>query len=199
MIGDGVDDFIAALENETRRQIIKRLLETESYALEISRIVGVSQQAIMKHFDILERANLVIPVGVVPSPSGAPRKVYRPTGFSTLVIDYSRSFFDMKRYPLENGEEVEGGSIDELLERLRDVNSRLDSLMKEREKLISLKDSIIRRAKRLIEEDFPDPFTREVLTTYISSMDAETAAQELGLPVEIVRSMVGQYLGKHSD
>lgn len=62
MIGDGVDDFIAALENETRRQIIKRLLETESYALEISRIVGVSQQAIMKHFDILERANLVIPV-----------------------------------------------------------------------------------------------------------------------------------------
>lgn len=194
-----MDDFIAALENETRRQIIKRLLETESYALEISRIVGVSQQAIMKHFDILERANLVIPVGVVPSPSGAPRKVYRPTGFSTLVIDYSRSFFDMKRYPLENGEEVEGGSIDELLERLRDVNSRLDSLMKEREKLISLKDSIIRRAKRLIEEDFPDPFTREVLTTYISSMDAETAAQELGLPVEIVRSMVGQYLGKHSD
>lgn len=80
------------------------------------------------------------------------------------------------------------------------MNSRLDSLMKEREKLISLKDSIIRRAKRLIEEDFPDPFTREVLTTYISSMDAETAAQELGgLPVEIVRSMVGQYLGKHSD
>jgi len=46
---DDIDLFISAIENSTRREIIRMLTQLErSYALELSKSIGLSQQAILK-------------------------------------------------------------------------------------------------------------------------------------------------------
>jgi Predicted transcriptional regulators len=46
--------ILMALENSTRREMLKTLANYDSYGLELSRMIGVSQQAINKQLDILE-------------------------------------------------------------------------------------------------------------------------------------------------
>ena len=78
MTDSNLDEFVSAILNNTRREILKCLTLDESYALQISRLVGISQQAVIKQLDLLERANLIESVGTFPSELGASRKIYRP-------------------------------------------------------------------------------------------------------------------------
>jgi predicted transcriptional regulator len=195
---DYIEYFIAALENETRREILRRLISDRSYALEISRNIGVSQQAINKHLAILEEAKLIISQGLLPSNSGAARKMYRPTGFSTLVVDYSRNFFDIRRYPLEFDMESEDikaqESVKSMVNRLREVDKSIGRIMAERESMLKEKDSLIYALKSVINRSSTDSTTRRILETYIETLDSDATAAKLSLPVEIVNFIVDRFL-----
>ncbi len=195
---DYIEYFIAALENETRRQILRSLISDRSYALEISRSIGVSQQAINKHLAVLEDAKLIISQGLLPSTSGAARKVYRPTGFSTLVVDYSKNFFDIKRYPLEFSESPEDttipGNVESMMKRLREVDQNISHLMDERERMLREKDSLIYNLKLMIGRIAPDSTSRRILETYLETLDPEATSTKLSLPVELVNLIVERFL-----
>ena len=83
-----------ALENNTRREMLKTLANDDSYALELSKLIGVSQQAINKQLDLLEKLGLISSAGMKISTIGPPRKVYKSSGFSTIIIDYSKNFMN---------------------------------------------------------------------------------------------------------
>jgi predicted transcriptional regulator len=57
---DTISDVFAALANETRRGIYERLLASTHglTATELSEVVAVSRQAIVKHLQVLARAGL---------------------------------------------------------------------------------------------------------------------------------------------
>lgn len=197
MIDDSVENFIAALENSTRREILKRLIFDESYALEISRWIGVSQQAINKQLELLERANLISSVGTVPSTSGAPRKIYRPTGFSTLVIDYSRNFFEVKRINVDYGkehEEIEPSNNKELFIDLSRINKSIDELMDKRTDLLKKKDAVIAGLHQRISELHSDNLTKNLLIDYLETRDVKKVSRKSGIPVEIVAGIINRFI-----
>ncbi len=200
MIDDDLEAFISAIENSTRREILRSLIIDQSYALQISRIIGVSQQAINKQLELLEKANLISSAGYEPSSLGARRKIYRPTGFSTLVADYSRNFITVKRYeiPLDpnSQEEQENPQVEspsELIKKIGDVDRQIDELMKDRNRLIATKDQLMGRINAYISTMVPDPTSRLVLIYYVDSMDPEYVSRKLNLPLNLVMQIVETY------
>ncbi len=198
MVKDDLDLFLTALENNTRREILKRLIHEESYALEISKWLGVSQQAINKQLELLERAQLISSSGLTPSNSGAPRKIYRPTNFSTIVIDYSRSFFEIKKYELDYKDEEmvqdSGKTVRELTEELRDVNERLDKMMRERADLLSRKDSITQSINSVVARENLDNLLSTVISNFLETLDEDQVAERLSVSRDVVRIIVSDFL-----
>jgi predicted transcriptional regulator len=198
MIDGDLDTLISALMNNTRREILRRLILEESYALEISRSVGISQQAINKQLDLLERANLISAVGMIPSSEGARRKVYRPTNFSTLVTDYSRNFIEVKRYEIrfENSDDssTENAEPSKLIHDLEKVNSDLEKLMKERVSLLKKKDGIIGALHNHISNLEAGSLEKNILWEYVDSADPEGTARKFNVTPSYVMGVVETYL-----
>ena len=198
MIDGDLDTLISALMNNTRREILRRLILEESYALEISRSVGLSQQAINKQLELLERANLISAVGMIPSSEGARRKVYRPTNFSTLVTDYSRNFIEVRRYEIkfENGDlsyslNNEPGK---LVNDLNKINSSLENLMNERIALLKKKDAIIGALHTYINNLEAGTLEKNILWEYVDSSDPEGTARKFNVSPSYVMGVVESYL-----
>ncbi|OWP54135.1 MAG: hypothetical protein B2I18_02205 [Cuniculiplasma sp. C_DKE] len=191
---DDIDTLLSIMENSTRRAILKKLLLEESYGLEISKSLGISQQAINKQLEVLERANLIFSMGVTPSSIGPPRKVYRPTGFSTLVIDYTPTFIQVSKFDLtekNEHENHEGISI----ERIRELNEKMDALMKERQGLVEEKNYIIQTLRKNVVERVKEGFIRQILMEYLETLNEDEVSRTTGIPVEIIRKIVDDFLG----
>ncbi|EQD78983.1 transcriptional regulator, ArsR family protein, partial [mine drainage metagenome] len=144
MQDDRIEALIDAIENSTRREILRELTSFSSYATELSRLVGVSQQAINKHLFLLEKANLI---HLVADSENGRKKIYIPSGFSSLIIDYSKNFFFVTKKDIyddaENTPDLDEGSS--LIDQLREVEGRIDSVTNERMKFLRLKDRIMER------------------------------------------------------
>ena len=83
----GFDDVLSILENKSRREILELLTKEPHYALQLSDLLQISQQAVVKHLSILEKAGFVS-VDKVPSEKGGPpRKVYKVTESWCLRLD----------------------------------------------------------------------------------------------------------------
>ena len=54
-----LDEMLRVLENPTRRRILERLSRESHYPLQLSKELGVSQQAVVKHLRTLQGAGLV--------------------------------------------------------------------------------------------------------------------------------------------
>ena len=53
------DEALNILENRARRQILKRLAKEPHYPLQLSDLLEISQQAVVKHLKALEKAGFV--------------------------------------------------------------------------------------------------------------------------------------------
>ncbi len=198
MIDEDILSLISAIENNTRREILRGLILDQSYALQISRWIGVSQQAINKQLDLLEKANLILSAGIIPSSSGAPRKIYKPTGFSTLVADYSRNFIEVKRYDIPEKEPGEGDETaiapKELMANLSKTENELNDMMERRLELIQKKDGLLGKLHYYINRISPDEMTRNILLDYCDYLDPEYVARRYNIPLTYVMQVVETYL-----
>ncbi|AAT43005.1 ArsR/SmtB family transcription factor [Picrophilus oshimae] len=182
-------DFLSIFSNKTRRDILKSLCDESSYALNISRQMRISSQAVNKQIDILESMGIISPVNM-QSRIGPARKVYEPGGFSTIIIDYSRSFMGIKRMELT---EIAGDkkTVDEMLSELKSVNNEINEMDKKRAALVSVKDSIIKSLKE--KSSMMGEFHRNIINTYIETMDAKVTASYYGLPEAMVRKLINEF------
>lgn len=192
MQDEEIEALIDAIENSTRREILRELTSFSSYATELSRLVGVSQQAINKHLFLLEKANLIHLVG--DSENGR-KKIYIPSGFSSLIIDYSKNFLSVTKKDIyDDADEVpnpDDGSS--LIDQLRNVEERIDSVTNERMKLLKLKDRIMERIHSRLKKQPIDPISRKVVNEYIECLDVERTAEIVGLPSILVDHILTLY------
>lgn len=187
--------FIAALENSTRREILRHLTEEESYAMELSRLVGVSQQAVIKHLLLLEQARLISSVGLVPSSNGPARKIYRPSGFSSLIIDYAQNFFAVTRNDIDfDDPSYDPGTDDHisLISQLSSVDTELKDITDKRTEMLRRKDGIIRKLRETYLNLCPDPLTRNIVGNYIETLDPEITAEKCQVPLFLVEHVLKQ-------
>lgn len=198
MFDDEIEGLFEALENNTRREILRRLILDDTYAFEMSRMIGVSQQAINKQLEMLLKANLISVVGVIPSSSGASRKIYRPTGFSTMIVDYSRNFFEVKRYPIEiehdGNVDITSDSNLDLLRNLREINGKIENVMAEREKLVKKKDAVLGKLNQKVVSFSSDPMTRDILLTFLDNLSIQETALKFGLPEEFINEKIMKFM-----
>ena len=133
------------ISNPTRRRILESLTKEPSYPLQLSKEIGVSQQAIMKNLDLLERNGMVIG-HQVSSALGPMKVVYEPTTEFTVVIDMRRSMFSADVTD-ESGSEEDVIPITETIDELRSEISRID---KEVEELERQRSALIRKRQNMI-------------------------------------------------
>ena len=80
-----------------------------------------------------------------------------------------------------------------LLNSLREINSRIDELMKNRASLIRQKDSLIYSITRKIGESVRDNISREILLNYLELLDVEEVSKKLSIPVYYVNDVVSKF------
>ena len=133
------------ISNPTRRRILESLTKEPSYPLQLSKEIGVSQQAIMKNLELLERNGMVIG-HQVSSAMGPMKVVSEPTTEFTVVIDMRRSMFSADVTD-ESGSEDDVTPITETIDELRSEISRID---KEVEELERQRSALIRKRQNMI-------------------------------------------------
>ncbi|MCL4451385.1 MAG: helix-turn-helix domain-containing protein [Candidatus Thermoplasmatota archaeon] len=189
MLDDEIEALLDAIENSTRREILRELTSFSSYGTELSRLVGVSQQAINKHLFLLERANLI---RLVDDADNSRRKVYIPSGSSSLIIDYSRNFFTVTKKDIYEGKEdkTELDSKASLIDQLREVEGKIDAITEERMKLLRLKDKIMEKIHSRLNLQPLDPISRKIITEYIECLDVDRTAEIVGMPSVLVEHIL---------
>jgi predicted transcriptional regulator len=212
-----LDMLLSVIENPTRRRILEALVREPHYPLQLSRELGMSQQAIMKHLKVLEDYSLVCSHPEESDQGGPARKIYVPTTKFTIIVDFGPGLFDttfvklaMKAMQWPRAApravaDLELPDIGEKAMRIRrsisEIDGQLDELQTERERLIGRKEQALEEAARVIETSVDDYQVRRIVYEYIQSpeLSPQEIAEELGLRdklvVETIRKLEDQTKG----
>ena len=134
-------DLLDLIDNDIRRSILSILSIRPSYTFELARSLGSSQQLIAKHIKLLEDSGLVYKVGKIESDEGPPRILYKANYplLSLLQFIESISVFDKDE---EEKDAIEG-TLQELINQLKEIDNRIRVLEGDLKELISFKYTAI--------------------------------------------------------
>ncbi len=93
-----ISRMLSIFENPVRRRILHRLVSDACYPLQLSKELRVSQQAIMKHLEVLERFGIVRSRTEKSENAGPPRRSYYPIRRVSMVLDFGPHLYDVKVY-----------------------------------------------------------------------------------------------------
>ena len=203
-----VNELFYLLENPTRRRILELLSRERHYPLQLSKEMSVTQQAVVKHLNILEEHGLV-DSDTEPSNRGPSRRVYYSTRNISLRIDVSPSTFKERAHSSsEKGEVLELSkhrhmreAIDssrkmdlpqraDLLDRVsKDIQDSIRGTEKERKSLIHLTNLVNQELYKITVESKCNYNERRLLYFSIQNPDftIEKAASSLGMNESEVR------------
>ena len=136
-----IDDLLAMVENPTRRRILEMLMVSPSYPLQLSKDLGVSQQAVMKNLTLLQRNGLV-ECYRESSSMGPDRTVYAPSMAFTLVVDMHGNMFSVRLLPESEAEVEAPPDEEEILERIREIDDQIAKLERKRSELMHERDAL---------------------------------------------------------
>jgi ArsR family transcriptional regulator len=204
-----LDMLLSVIENPTRRRILEALVREPHYPLQLSRELGMSQQAIMKHLKVLEDYSLVRCFPEESDQGGPSRKIYVPTTKFTIIVDFGPGLFDTTFVKLameamqwpriatrqdttpfvlpDIGEEVLS-----LRDDVAEINAELEVLQKNREKLIERKEEALEKAVKMIEGNVENYQARRVVFEFIQSpeLSVQGIAEELGVRDKMVDDII---------
>lgn len=181
--------ILEVLQNPIRREILTKLTKEVHYPLQLSNELGVSQQSIMKHLNVLEKSGLVKSY-LEKSKKGPNRKYYKSVKQFSIRIDLSPSFFKtelqnfgrkQKLNEYENFERKcatiikrnDEKKLKELSELIEEIDEEIERMDEKRDYLLYLKDEIISNAKRIINKTIEDYEEREVLYYIVEKRNAD--------------------------
>ncbi|MBQ3735636.1 MAG: helix-turn-helix domain-containing protein [Candidatus Methanomethylophilaceae archaeon] len=151
-----IDMILSMVSNPTRRRILEALVREPCYPLQLSREIGVSQQAIMKNLDLLEKNGMVVSHQVT-STMGPMRAMYAPTSEFTLVIDMRNRMFVTNII-----EEDEAGvqeeipkteNLDSARQEIAQIDREIEALERERSALVRKREQLIYSAMSKLGDD----------------------------------------------
>jgi predicted transcriptional regulator len=204
-----LDELLAVLGNPLRREILSRIAQETHYPLQLSKELGVSQQAIMKHLQVLRKYHLVRCTDSKTNTLGPPRKCYVGTGQFSIRIDFGPSALEtrlirVKTRPEEASPGLEGdfqraaslGSAPDRLRAYRDTVSKLNKEVEELEDrrmaLIALKQDILKQASAEIAASSPDYRQRRLL--YLMTEDPGAPVDEMARMLNLQREVLARFM-----
>ena len=206
-----LDEMLRVLENPTRRRILERLSRESHYPLQLSKELGVSQQAVVKHLRALQGAGLVSSTEEKSDLGGPVRRAYSASQRVTVQIDVGPSLFRAEMRPLaEEGGKVEGFAwAQEALDRARSdkdrrrrvrtlaetvqrLNREVESLDARRSYILGLKEACLREVHQSVEDVLGDYDERQVLYCVLEEggRAPDEIAERLDLREKVVQDLL---------
>lgn len=205
------DEILRVLENPTRRRILERLVRESHYPLQLSKKLGVSQQAVVKHLKALEESGLVASAEE-PSDLGGPnRRAYTARQGLIVQIDVGQGLFHAVMRSLDEdappppdyawadealrGARTEGDPrrrVRIVADLVRKLNDEIESLDRRRAYLVSLKDASIQSVRGPVEDVLREYEERQVFYCLLDEGEAvpERISEALDLREKIVAELI---------
>src|SRR2546422_6345221 len=208
-----LDAILRVIENPVRRRIIKRLSHGPSYALQLSKELGLGQPLVAKHLSIMESAALVTSnVEESRNPSGGKRRWYSLAKSVTITMDLAPNLF-MDRavafgaLPVKKPSRGVGLLSERVLEALErqddrgrlslvseilgDVDRMMREVEEERVALLTVRNAAMTEAARIAGK-VEDLDKKRILFHILDEHDreAESISQSLNLRETVVRSIL---------
>jgi len=207
-----LDELIKILENPIRRKIIECLSQEPSYSLRISKQLGLGQQLVTKHLNIMEKSGFVRSNNE-NSPMGAQRKVFGLAKSFSIIIDVAPHLFKQNiiSFNVTPDEYQISRTVASLMERrdkiidyptkkdrmkpfsevLTEIDNKLEILEQERAALLSIRNSIMMEATKIIQK-IDDVDSRRVFHSAFGENEksAERIGESLDLREEKVKKII---------
>ena len=168
----GFDEALSILENPTRRQILRKLVKEPHYPLQLSELLNVSQQAVVKHLKVLEVSGFVDSERVPSEKGGPPKKMYKVNQSFSLRLDLGPDLFRAEHRKIPAGGPMRlsnrlppelNGVVDRLGTRrklpmieamgvLSELDSALERIDEHRDAVIALHQQVMRKVSPSISE-----------------------------------------------
>ena len=167
------DEAMAILENQARGHILRHLVKEPHYPLQLSELLEISQQAVMKHIKVLENAGFVESQVVPSEKGGPPKKMYKVNQSFSLRLDLGPDLFraEHRKMPaggpmrLSNKLPTELNSLidrlgtrrklpmSEAMNILSDLDSALEKIDGQRDAIIALHQQVMSKASKGVNEN----------------------------------------------
>ena len=162
-----MNELLSMIENPTRRRILEVLAIEPHYPLQLSKELGISQPAIVKHLDQMERIGMIR--GYQEESRMGPKKtLYVPNSEFTLLVDMRNGMFtvrlaqpsDSVSDTAHNG--VSGDAPDEQerdrrqktekerIEGIQEIRNNISEIDQQLREVEELRSKMIRRRESLI-------------------------------------------------
>jgi len=168
----GFDEALSILENPTRRQILRKLVKEPHYPLQLSELLNVSQQAVVKHLKVLEESGFVDSERVPSEKGGPPKKMYKVNQSFSLRLDLGPDLFRAEHRKIPAGGPMRLSNrlppeLNEVVDRLgtrrklpmveamgvlSELDSALERIDEHRDAVIALHQQVMRKVSPSISE-----------------------------------------------
>ena len=206
-----LDGLLRVLENPTRRRILERLARESHYPLQLSKELGVSQQAVVKHLRALQESGLVSSVEEKSDLGGPNRRAYRATERFSLQIDMGPRLFHAEMRPIAHAPSNvrEYGWAEDMLRRakveddprrrvrllgetIRKLNREIETVEERRLNLLRLKDAAMGEAQGSVGDVLASYQERQVLYFFLEqgAPSLDKIAEALDLREKVVADLL---------
>ena len=191
-----LDVLLSMVENPTRRKILESLVKEPHYPLQLSKELGISQQAVMKNLNMLEKNGMVVSYQVSSS-MGPMRTVYEPNSEFTLVIDMRNGMFSARM--IEPSDDEKAGFDDVKMESLKktrqtisEIDAKIEELDKERSKLIREREQVMGSALSSLNGTGCGYTHRNLMYEILNEPDRsmEQLSEDLDARPEVVKGLI---------
>lgn len=200
-----IDKVLSVVENPTRRKILQALVREPHYPLQLSKELGVSQQAIVKNLNIMERDGIVISYRE-SSDIGPDRIFYRLSSEFTVIIDLRNNMFEATMISPEATEGTNDETIDDIeLERVRekiaDIDRHICELDRMRSEMIRQRNALITAFTERMNDQNIDYTHRSILYEMLNrpDMDTKRMSEELGMNERFLIDMIDEIMHSIED
>ncbi len=169
-----LDNLLEILGNPTRRIILSKLAKVPHSASELSKILGISRQAVHSQLDILSSSNVIDKIGDEKRGSK-----FRIKSNLSIRIDITPDYYNIKYSMSQIDDEVKSIDLKEigcsskfesiktpdkkirfLGEQIRDIEQNLRNLELGRSKLLQNKECFIIELKNIINRTYQKHFLK---------------------------------------
>jgi len=206
-----LDGLLRVLENPTRRRILERLARESHYPLQLSKELGVSQQAVVKHLRALQESGLVSSIEEKSDLGGPNRRAYRATERFSLQIDMGPRLFHAEMRPIAHAPSNvrEYGWAEDMLRRakveddprrrvrllgetIRKLNREIETVEERRLNLLRLKDAAMGEAQGSVGDVLASYQERQVLYFFLEqgAPSLDKIAEALDLREKVVADLL---------
>ena len=139
-----MNELLSMVENPTRRRILEALAREPHYPLQLSKELGISQPAVVKHLVMLER-NGLIQGYQVESRSGPKKTMYIPKSEFTLMVDMRNGMFNARLVlPADSHEDTESTKdLEDTRKKIMELDVKIEELEEERSRMIRQRETLI--------------------------------------------------------